>query len=1174
MSQLEQIVTGASVEGIIPRETVTVIGVVWHGDAVIELTFKDALGRPGNTLLYREDEGRISVSERTRPWSFDAPGDRFRLVSEAHRIRLAALFDPLLAVHTSLVQPLPHQILAVYDQMLPRQPLRFLLADDPGAGKTIMAGLFIRELMARGDLERCLIVAPGNLVEQWQDELEQKFQLPFEIATNDKLEASRTGNWFAENNLTIGRLDKLARDDEVQARLDDTHWDLIVVDEAHKMSATFFGGEAKFTKRYRLGQRLSQTTRHLLLMTATPHNGKEEDFQLFMSLLDGDRFEGRFRDGVHTADCSDMMRRMVKERLLKFDGKPLFPERRAYTAAYTLSEAENQLYRDVTEYVRQEFNRAEQLENDGRKGTVGFAMTVLQRRLASSPEAIYQSLRRRRERLEGKLREARIIASGGRASFLDMLRSRELEAIDVDVLEEYDEATAEEAETAEDQVIDQATAARSVPELETEIAILNHLESAANRVRQSGVDKKWEELSRLLQDSPEMFDETGSRRKILIFTEHRDTLKYLQSRISTLLGRPEAIVSIVGGMGRDQRKAAEESFRHDPKIEVLLATDAAGEGINLQRAHLMVNYDLPWNPNRLEQRFGRIHRIGQTEVCHCWNLVADDTREGDVYRRLLEKLETQRDALGGRDSVFDVLGKMFAGVSLRNLLIEAVRYGELPDVRARLHQAVDNATDRERIKELLDADALATDAMDTRRVQELREDMERAEAKRLQPYFIQSFFIEAFTRLGGRITERESGRYQITRVPASIRNRDRQLGHGAPVLSEYERATFEKERIHFQGSPVAAFICPGHPLLDSVIDIVLEQNRSLLRQGSMLVDPSDPSDSLRVMLLLDHWIKDATQLANGENRMVSRETQFVELDAEGRVSDAGAAPYLDYRAATDAERELLEGHLDAPWLGEDLERTALSYAAREIVPRHIESVRSGREELIDKASQAVKTRLTKEIAYWDHRAQELKAREEAGRTPRINSTMARQRADDLEARLKRRLERLEQERRLSPAPPVVIGGAVVVPQGLLDKLNDVPEEDRDMTPDERGRIDKLAVKAVLAAERRLGREPRELDHRNPGYDIESSDPNEPGRLRFIEVKGKAAGKTTLTVSSTQIRTCCNQRDNWILAVVEVDGESASEPRYLYGPFDSAPGFLEVGRNLDLKKILEQGGAPS
>src|SRR5271163_3300882 len=330
MTRLEELQPNAAIRGILPDQVVTIVNVQWFGTQALELTYKGPSGRVANELLYRHDEQRLEVVEHGRPWSFDGDGHLFRLVSEAHRIRLAHLFDPVLAVHTSVVEPLPHQITAVYESMLPRQPLRFLLADDPGAGKTIMAGLLIKELIARGDLQRCLVVCPGSLAEQWQDELYRRFQLPFEILTNDKLESARTGNWFAENHLAICRLDKLSRNEDVQAKLANTDWDLIICDEAHKMSATYFGNEVKYTKRYRLGQLLGQLTRHLLLMTATPHNGKEEDFQLFLALLDADRFEGRDRDGVHTVDASDLMRRLVKEQLLKFDGKPLFPERRAY----------------------------------------------------------------------------------------------------------------------------------------------------------------------------------------------------------------------------------------------------------------------------------------------------------------------------------------------------------------------------------------------------------------------------------------------------------------------------------------------------------------------------------------------------------------------------------------------------------------------------------------------------------------------------------------------------------------------------------------------------------------------------------------------------------------------------------------------------------------------------
>src|SRR5246127_1995761 len=417
MAKLEELVLGASVRGILPDCLVTVVTVQWFGSEALELTYKSASGKVANELLYRHDEPRIEIVELGRPWGFGGDGALFRLVSEAQRIHLAHLFDPVLAVHTSVVEPLPHQITAVYESMLPRQPLRFLLADDPGAGKTILAGLLIKELIARGDLQRCLVVCPGSLAEQWQDELYRRFHLPFEILTNDKLEAARTGNWFLEANLIIARLDKLSRNDDVQQKLQapDCRWDLVVCDEAHKMSATVFGGETKYTKRYRLGQLLSTLTRHFLLMSATPHNGKEADFQLFMALLDGDRFEGRYRDGVHMTDVSDLMRRMVKETLLKFDGTPLFPERIAYTVPYRLSDAEAHLYKEVTDYVREEFNRAEAEASDKRAATVGFALTILQRRLASSPEAIYQSLHRRSERLQKRLRELELLQRGAAA---------------------------------------------------------------------------------------------------------------------------------------------------------------------------------------------------------------------------------------------------------------------------------------------------------------------------------------------------------------------------------------------------------------------------------------------------------------------------------------------------------------------------------------------------------------------------------------------------------------------------------------------------------------------------------------------------------------------------------------------------------------------------------------
>ncbi len=1186
MARLEELTRGASIRGVLPDSLVTVVDVKWLGSSVVELVYKDPGGRLGSELLYRDREPDLEVVAAGRSWSFDGDGALFRLVSEAFRIRLAHLFDPLLAVHTSLVDPLPHQITAVYGEMLTRQPLKYLLADDPGAGKTIMTGLFLKELLVRGDLKRCLICCPGNLVEQWQDELNQKFQLPFEIMTRERMEAARTGNAFAEMHYIICRLDQLSRNEDVQARLENTDWDVIVCDEAHKMSASFFGGEVKPTKRYKLGQLLGKITRNFLLLTATPHNGKEEDFQLFMALLDPDRFEGKFRDGAHKVDTSDLMRRMVKEHLLKFDETPLFPERLAYTVNYELSPLERRLYEEVTDYVRDEMNRADRLahEGEGRSGNmVGFALTVLQRRLASSPEAIYQSLKRRRERLEKRLREE---SAQGRIESDPIDPMAEL-ALPVDVDDDgsiddfYDDATAADLERAEDEVIDRASAARTIEELRAEIATLQRLENLAQQVRYRGTDRKWEEVSKILQGdasavaSQELFDDQGRRRKLIIFTEHRDTLNYLADRIRAVIGRDEAVVTIHGGVRRDERRKAQESFSQDKDVLILIATDAAGEGINLQRAHLMINYDLPWNPNRIEQRFGRIHRIRQTEVCHLWNLVAGDTREGEVFHRLLDKLEQQRKSLGG--SVFDVLGKCFNDQPLRKLLIEAIRYGDHPETKAKLTQAVENALNREHLQSLIEERALTHETLSVSRVRQIREEMERAEARRLQPHFIASFFREACGLLGGSVRERESKRYEITNVPLALRGHDRTRGTGEPVLPKYERITFEKELISVPGKPLAAFVCPGHPLLDATIDLVLERYRDLLQRGATLVDPNNRSEEIRALFFLEHAIQDArVDRATGQRRVVSRQMQFVEIDRQGQVSDAGYAPYLDYRPITDEERNALAEALSADWLQADLAAQIVEYAASNLVPKHLEEVKTRKEAFIRKTLAAVHDRLTKEIYHWDRRAEELQAQELAGRPlARMNSALARQRADELQRRLRHRREELEQERRLSPMPPVVIGGALVVPAALLETYyrpqapaTEVDEE----TQAERERIDRLAVAAVMEAERRLGRNPREMPHSNPGYDIESLDPAT-GKLYFIEVKGKASNKTVVTVSRTQILTALNKPDEFILAVVEVDGDVAGEPRYIRRPFQREPDFGVTSVNYALAELLAKAERP-
>ena len=1138
--ELEDLTPGAQVRGVVPGAAVTVVAVRWHGTNAVTLTFRDGSGNVHERLIYRDHQSSLVLDQAAAVYAFDGDGALFRVAAEALRIRMAALFDPLLAVTTSDLDPLPHQIQAVYGELIPRTPLRYLLADDPGAGKTIMAGLYIKELLLRGDLARCLIVAPGGLVEQWQEELLDKFGLRFDLLTRTMIDATIDDNVFARYPLLIARMDQLSRDEDLQHRLEGSDWDLVVVDEAHRMSAHYFGSELKTTKRYELGRLLGRIARHLLLMTATPHAGKEEDFQLFMALLDSDRFEGRFRDGVHSIDTKGLMRRMVKEELRTFEGKPLFPERRAYTLPYELSPGEQDLYEAVTQYVREQMNRAEQLKaaGEGRRGnTVGFALTVLQRRLASSPQAILRSIERRRTRLQG--RRAEMSSDGTRTTLttrLDELLGRDSDISDSDL----DDLTGEELEQAEEDVVDAASAATTLAELDKEIAVLTDLEEIARRVRNAGTDKKWTELRGLLLDEEAMYEADGTRRKIIIFTEHRDTLNYLVEQIRELLGRDEPVVSIYGGVAREARRAAQELFTQDKDTLVLVATDAAGEGLNLQRAHLMVNYDLPWNPNRIEQRFGRIHRIGQTEVCHLWNLVASETREGAVFIRLLEKIEEQRRAYDGK--IFDVLGEAFEGRPLRDVLIEAIRYGDQPEVRARLDEVID-AEVGVGLDKLLAERALHHDLLADADIQELRLRMEEARARRLQPHYVQAFFTEAFQLLGGRMAARESGRFEITHVPAEIRDRDRITGVGAPVLRQYERICFARADVRLQGKPRAALVAPGHPLLHAVVDLIIERYGTLLKQGAVLVDGNDPGEQPRLLVALTQEITDG----NRPQRTVSKRFDFVEMYPDGQVSSAGPAPYLDYRQVTSEERNAVAEVIGQPWLSGGAEEMAVSWAVEHGVSEHLDEVRDRVSKTVDRTRNEVRRRLTQEINYWDTRHADLLDQQASGRSLKIRPETAEKRARDLERRLEIRLSELGADEALSPLPPVVAGGALVVPQGYLDRIlgrRDQPVATYAKNTEE---VDRRAIAAVMAAERRLGRDPQEMPHNNPGYDIRSL--TQDGHWVFVEVKGRILGAEDFFITRNEVLYGKNA-DQYRLALVSVhpDGAPLDELRYLLDPF--------------------------
>ncbi|WP_067473437.1 helicase-related protein [Nocardia amamiensis] len=1163
---LENLTPGAILDGIVPTGPVTVVAVKWYGSDALTLTYRDSQGNVADQLLYRDSEPRLSLRARAAPYSFDGDGALFKLAAEALRLRTAARFDPMLAVTTSDLEPLPHQVQAVYGELLDRIPLRFVLADDPGAGKTIMAGLYIKELLLRSDLERCLIVAPGGLVDQWQVELLDKFGLRFDILTRDLINAQLDQSVFEKFPLLIARMDQLARSDSLQSQLEQSDWDLVVVDEAHRMSASYFGDELKKTKRYLLGELLGKHSRHLLLMTATPHAGSEAGFQLFMRLVDTERFEGRYREGISSTDTEGLIRRMVKEELLTFEGKPLFPERCAYTVPYQLSEPELELYEVVTDYVRVQMGRAQAMA-DGRRGnTIGFALTVLQRRLASSPEAILQSLVRRHRRLQALRQEmlnSETTNEAGLQGRLASILGRNSDEWD-NIL---DELPGDELEQFENNVVDAATTARTLAELDKEIAILADLVEIGRRVRDSGNDRKWTELRELLLSNPMVGDSDGSPRKLIIFTEHKDTLDYLSVRIRSLLGSEDSVVTIHGGITRENRRKIKELFTQDKNCRILVATDAAGEGLNLQRANLMVNYDLPWNPNRIEQRFGRIHRIGQNEVCHLWNLVAEDTREGAVFIRLLAKIDEQRRAYQGK--VFDVLGEAFSEQPLRSLLMEAIQYGDRPEVRDRLNQVID-ASVGEGLDRLIAERALAHQKLANADVGEWRLRMEEAQVRRLQPHYVRGFFLTAFTLLGGRVYERESRRYEILHVPAEVRDYEPLIRTRVPVLRRYERVTFDRDLTRLPGQPRADLLAPGHPLLDAVVTLIGDRYGTQLKQGAVLVDRSAADEQPKLLVAA------AQEVADGHHppRIVSKRLDFVEIGPEV-AQMAGAAPYLDYAPPTDDELSRIRPLLEAPWLVAGVEDLAVSWAVDHGLGTHIADLRERVQREAERTGRLVRQRLLQEINYWDSRHADLLDAEASGKSVKVKSDFAFRQARALEQRLERRLDELERDSRLHIRPPLVVAAAFVVPQGLLDRLAGRRDLPAAAYADDTTATERRAIDRVMQEERDLGRFPEEMPRNNPGYDIRSRTPD--NHWVFIEVKGRIFGSETFYVTRTEVLAGKNSAENYRLALVSVhpDRPDQDDIRYIVDPFlDVDFGeFDATGMHGDWLKTWERGGPP-
>ncbi|MGD0767478.1 MAG: helicase-related protein [Tepidisphaeraceae bacterium] len=736
-----------------------------------------------------------------------------QLLVESARIRLAYTHDRQFAVSLSGIRTLPHQIEAVYQKMLPQPCLRFLLADDPGAGKTIMAGLLIKEMKLREAIDRVLILCPAPLVPQWQDEMLRWFNESFEPIGSDRDKLSLTNPWAKECQV-VTSID-YAKQPDVRERVWQQHWDLVIIDEAHKCSArTKSGGvgrglQVDATKRYELAAKLSEQTDHLLLMTATPHHGDEDKFAHFLRLVDPDLFGEPHQLGQQAADMRDdifrlgsdcpWMLRRLKEDLKDMDGQRLFPDRHAITVPFALNADEFSLYKAVTAYIN-EFIPQQQGQ---RKTSAALARTVLQRRLASSACAIHESLKRRQQKQQTLLDELEVLPPAQRSRKLAQLQGRVIDA-------EQDEDDLDDADR--DVLIDEFTVANELDQLRTEIAALKDLVEQARKVREAAADSKLKSLKECLARATfaELKDGRG---KLLLFTEHRDTLNYVKEHL-TRWGYTTC--EIHGGMNPHERKRAQEAFR--TQTQICVATEAAGEGINLQFCHLMINYDMPWNPTRLEQRLGRIHRIGQLDDCYAYNFVAteaedgSDIVEGRILDRLLQKLETMRASLAGR--VFDVIGEVLSlnDVNLPEMLREAAANPRRLDDYLEIIDGIDP----ERLKQYEHATgiALARAHVDFSGFQKRNLEIEE---RRLMPKYVEQQFIESAKRVGLRIEPRADGLWRVEHVLADLRSERlaavQKLGKAE---SEYRKITFHKETLEQDQHIDAVLVGPGHPLFAAV----------------------------------------------------------------------------------------------------------------------------------------------------------------------------------------------------------------------------------------------------------------------------------------------------------------------------------------------------------------------
>jgi len=1054
-------------------------------------------GEHVDQLLPREEMAQLQIARVEA--DFTASPREVFLALEARRYRFASLYDPLLAMHTSKVDPLPHQIEAVYGYVLRLPRIRFLIADDPGAGKTIMAGLVIKELKLRHLARRILIVVPGHLKDQWRREMKERFEESFVVIDRGVIDALYSENVWQREMQIITSMD-FAKQDDLLPSLASARFDLVVVDEAHKMSAYVYGNKLERTRRYRLGQALSRCTTHLLFLTATPHKGDPENFRLFLDLLDPGFFAttDMLAESIRNQDNPLFLRR-VKEDMKDLKGKPLFLPRYVETITFDLgreSVPEKDLYNALSHYVKVQYNRALTPSSPpppaggggGGRRNVAFALVILQRRLASSTYALYRSLERRKKRLEDILQEAQKGAQE--------LHRPGAGSLDYETVEDL----SEEERWRQEEIWETLSVAENRQELEREIQTVEGLIQQARAIIQSGEEVKLrhfraalDDLNRQHSPHPRPLSQGERGAKILVFTEARDTLEYLEKRIREW---GYSLCTIHGGMRLEERVQAEGVFKNE--AQVMVATEAAGEGINLQFCNLMINYDIPWNPNRLEQRMGRVHRYGQTKEVFVFNLVAGDTREGQVLTRLFAKLEEIRNALGS-DKVFDVLGEVLYGKNLAQLLLEAAASARsMDEILAELDIQVDEEYIAQ-VKENL-GESLATHFIDYTRIQEMAD---RAREHRLIPEYTQAFFQKAMEAAGGdgaKVRDRGGGFLAVDSIPFKVRRiaqeDDFKKRHG-PLQRRYPMVAFDKEIARWHAE--AEFVSFGHPLFEALLAWVERELTGSLSRGAVFTDPDGRMDG--VLLFYEGEVQDGLGQVAGCRLFAL----YADL-ATGEVRPANPALLWDLAEGLPQSANSpvpQPPHPPDPWAGaglEPLKQQALSALLPTLADyrQQLQAERDRQAEIKEK--YGVKS-LEYLIVQLDGDLINLYARRERGDKVDLPIHNKEEQKRGYEEALVVLQRTVTQERSLTMGMPRFVGAVRVAPAPQADVVVEMVE-DQD--------IEMVGMKVTMAYEQEQGRVPEDVAAENLGFDVRSTDP-ETGQKRYIEVKARAkVGPVALT----------------------------------------------------------------